>query len=69
MKTYKIALTRTYHVSIQAKNEDRAKRFSEYYLGDCTDLSNEKEQKEKNFLIKEIEIVFNESNEVIEIID
>lgn len=69
MKTYKVALTRTYFVSIQAENEDQAKRFSEYYLGDCPDRSNEEVQIEKNFSIKEIEMVYNEANEVVEITD
>ncbi len=65
METFKVALTRTYVVSIQAEDEDRAKRFSEYYLGDCTDLSNKKDQLEKNFFIEEIELVHNEANEII----
>lgn len=69
MKTYKVALTRTYLIAIQAENEDRAKRFSEYYLGDCLDLSNEEEQLEKNFSIREIEMVYNEANEVVEVGD
>ena len=65
MKTYKVALTRTYLVSIQAENEEQAKRYSEYYLGDFSDLSTEKDQIEKNFSIKEIEMVYNEANEIV----
>ena len=63
MKTYKIALTRTYNVSIKAENEDRAKRLSEFFLGDCPDRSNEKERAEMNFSIEEIEMVYNEADE------
>ena len=69
MKTFKIALTRTYLVTIKAGNEYKAKQFSEYYLGNCPDLSNEKEQKEKNFSIKEIEMVYNEANETFKVTD
>ena len=69
MKTYKVALTRTYFVSIEAENEDQAKIFSEYYLGNCPDFSNEKEQLEKNFSIKEIEMVYNEANEIVEVVE
>jgi len=69
MKTYKVALTRTYFVSIQAENERQAKRFSEFYLGDCPDLSKEKDQIEKNFSIKEIEMVYNEADEIVAVED
>ena len=62
MKTYKVALTRTYLVSIKAENEHQAKTFSEYYLGNCPDLSDEKEQSEKNFSIEEIEMVYNNAD-------
>jgi len=55
-----------YVVTIKAESKDNAKLFSEFYLGDCPDLSNEKEQTEKNFSIKEIEMVYNEANEIIE---
>ncbi|RKZ31448.1 hypothetical protein DRQ36_01995 [bacterium] len=64
MKSFKIALTRTYLVTIKAENEDRAKQFVEYYLGNCPDLSTEKEQKEKNFSIEDIEMVHNEAQQV-----
>jgi len=65
MKTYKVALTRVYFVSIQAETEEQAKRFSEFYLGNCIDLSSEKEKLEKNFSIEEIEMVYNEANEIL----
>jgi len=44
MKTYKVALARTYLVSIKAETKERAKRLPEFYLGDCPDLSNKKEK-------------------------
>lgn len=65
MKTYKVALTRTYLVSIRAETKEMAKSFSEFYLGDCADLSTKKEQLERNFLIKNIELVYNEANEIM----
>ena len=65
MNSYKVALTRTYFVSIKAKTEEQAKRFSEYYLGDCSDLSDKKVQLEKKFSIENIQLVYNEANEII----
>lgn len=64
MKTFKIALTRTYLVTIKAENEDKAKELTEYYLGDFPDLSDEKDQIEKNFSIEDIEMVYNEAEQV-----
>jgi hypothetical protein len=69
MKTYKVALTRTYLVSIKAENEVQAKRLSEFYLGDCSDHSNKKDRLEKNFIIEDIEMVYNEAEEVIDVMD
>jgi len=69
MKTYKVALTRTYLVSIKAKTEERAKRLSEFYLGDFPDLSNKKEQLEHNFSIENIVMVSNEAFEIVNVID
>lgn len=39
MKTYKVALTRTYLVSIKTENKEQVKRLSEFYIGDCPDRS------------------------------
>ena len=69
MKTFKVALTRTYLVSIKADSEEMAKKYSEYYLGDCQDLSNDKEKIEKNFSIEDIELVYNEADEIVAIMD
>ena len=69
MKTYEVALIRTYLVSIKAENEEQAKRFSEYYLGDCPDLSNVKEREDKKFSIEEIELAYNEANEIVSVED
>ncbi len=69
MKDYKISLTRTYFITIQAENKEQAKIFSEYYLGDCPDLSTEKEQIDRKFCIKNIEMVYNEALEIIDTMD
>ena len=65
MKTYNIALTRIYKVTINAENEETAKELSEFFIGDCPDSSNEKEQEKWNFSIDDIEMVYNEAEKVI----
>lgn len=68
MKKYEVLLTRSYMVTIQAENEDQALRYTEFYLGDCPDLSKPKDRREQKFKIKEIEMTFNEAFESKEII-
>ena len=65
MKTYKVALTRAYIVTIEAENEEKAKLYSEYYLGDYPDLSTDKDRIEKSFKIKDLEMVCNDAYEII----
>lgn len=65
MKAYKVALTRTYIVSIEAENEEKAKLYSEYYLGNYPDLSTDKDRIEKSFKIKHLEMVCNDAYEII----
>lgn len=69
MKNYRVTLTRAYFVSIKAENEEDAKMFAEYYLGDCPDLSSEKNRVEQKFSIEDIEMVDNEATEIVEIFD
>jgi len=64
MKTFRIALTRTYLVTINAENEFKARLFSEYYLGNSPDLSDNKIRREKNFYIENIKMVYNEAQEI-----
>ncbi|NMX21865.1 hypothetical protein C5S30_05425 [ANME-1 cluster archaeon GoMg4] len=68
MKKYEVLLTRSYMVTIQAENEDQALRYTEFYLGDCPDLSKHKDRMEQKFKIKEIEMTFNDAFESKEII-
>jgi hypothetical protein len=69
MKTYKVLLTRSYIVSIDAKNKEDALFFSEFYIGGERDLSNDKEKKSKKFKINDIEMTVNDAceAEVVEI--
>ena len=69
MKTYKVALTRTYFVSIKTEGEEQAKQFAEFYLGDSPDLSSEKDRLEKHFSIEDVKMVYNEAGEIVEVID
>ncbi len=63
MNTYKVLLTRSYFVTIIAEDDYKARRLSEFYLGDCIDLSNEKDRSMDKFKIIELEMVYNEANE------
>ena len=65
MKLFEVALTRTYLVSIRAENEYQARRLSEYYLGDCPDLSNKEEQINHNFHIEKVELAYNEASGIL----
>ena len=63
MKTFKVILTRAYAIEVKAKNEDEAKHFAEFYLGNPPDLATEKEKKESKFQFGEIEMLMNEAHE------
>ena len=65
MKIFKVALTRTYIVSIKAENEENAKSYSEFYLGDFPDLSTQKDRTDKTFAIQDLELVINNATEII----
>jgi len=67
MKKYRVLLSRTYIVDIQAENKEEACRNVEYYLGDCEDLSTENDRKKDNFLIDTIEPAINDAFEVTEV--
>lgn len=66
MMTYKVALNRSYIVTINAENEDCAKRYSEFYLGNCPDMSTPEDRSEKIFEIDEIDLVVNDATEILE---
>lgn len=61
MKTYTFALTRVYRVTVEAENEDEARHYAEFFLGDPKDGSTETHRKEHNFSIGEIEMLHNDA--------
>ena len=62
MKEFKVALTRTYFVTINAENEDDAKYYAEFFLGDLPDRSTKKDREEGKFQINEIEMTWNDAD-------
>lgn len=68
MKKYEVLLVRSYIVTIYAEHKDQARKYTEFYLGDCPDLSKPKDQRDQQFRIEEIEMTFNEAFESKEII-
>ena len=66
MKTYKVSLHRDYIVNIDAKNEEDAMQFAEYFIGTVKDDSTEKEREQHSFRINEIEMVTNDAFKVDE---
>jgi hypothetical protein len=68
MKKYEVLLARSYMVTIQAKDKKQARRYAEFFIGDCPDLSMPKDRRERNFRIEGIKMVFNEAYETNELI-
>ena len=66
MNTYKVALARAYIVTIKAECPDRAKVYSEFYLGHCSDLSTQEDRLEREFSIVDIEAVENDAIDIEE---
>ncbi len=60
MPTFKVGLSRTYLVTVQANDSESAKRAAECFVGE-SDLSQPNERNEFGFKIDEIEIVNNET--------
>jgi hypothetical protein len=67
-KTYKVALMRTYIVSIEAERKEQAISYSEFYLGNCSDLSTPMDRSKKKFAISDIELAENDATEILDII-
>lgn len=67
MKKYEVLLTRSYIITIYSQDERQACRFAEFYLGDCPDLSEQKDRDEKKFKIEGIKMTFNDAFEPKEI--
>lgn len=67
MKLFQVSLTKSYLIKINAENKESAKRFAEIFTGDINDLSDDKNRKENNFEIREVECTMNEAFEAEEI--
>ncbi len=66
MKHFKVSLTRSFVVAIDAENEKQARWLAEFFLGDCPDLSSSEDRKNEKFKIHSIEMTYNEATEVKE---
>ena len=66
MKTFKVQLTKSYIITINAENENDAKNFCEFYTSDINDISTEEEKIKNKFEILDIDCKMNESIEVSE---
>ncbi|MFA4889682.1 MAG: hypothetical protein WC628_08950 [Candidatus Omnitrophota bacterium] len=67
MKTYRVVLTKSYVVTVNAETKEKAKRFAEFYTGDIQDISTDENKRKSNFSIEEIDSRMNESLEAEEI--
>ncbi len=61
MKKFKVVLTKSYLVTINAKNEQDARHLAEFYTGDIEDISTIQDRQKDDFLIEEIECTINEA--------
>ena len=68
MKTFRVSLVRSYVVFIKSEDEESAREYNEFYLGDCPDLSTAEDRKKNNFSIIESEMTFNEAIEAEKLI-
>jgi hypothetical protein len=64
MPLYQISLSRSFLVTIEAPNEERANFLSEFFIGDCPDISKQFDREEFQFQIHEIEMATNEAVDV-----
>lgn len=67
-KTFQVALTKSFLVTVEAENQEIAGEIAEFYTSDIQDLSLEKDKIEQNFSIQEIECTYNQATEVQEIL-
>ena len=64
MNNYKVNLARSYFVSVKAGNKEDAQRLAEFFVGDCSDVSEKEDCEKYNFSIGNIDMVLNEAMEV-----
>ncbi|MGO9481091.1 MAG: hypothetical protein ACLP05_04830 [Candidatus Kryptoniota bacterium] len=66
MPRFKVGLSRTYSVTIEATNREDAKQAADLFIGE-RDLSTENHRKEFGFKIENIETMWNDAFECQEI--
>jgi hypothetical protein len=64
MKTFEVILTKSYIVNIKAENEEKAKRYAEFFTSDIIDLSTAEDREKLKFQIDDIDCTINEAVEV-----
>lgn len=57
-QTFQVIVTKSFLVTIEAKNNQDALEFAEIFTSDIQDLSSEKDKQEHNFSIEGIENTF-----------
>ena len=66
-KTFQVALTKSFLVTIEAESEKIALEFAEIFTSDIQDLSSIEDRIENNFSIQEIITTYNQSHEITEL--
>ncbi len=61
MNKYRVVLSKSYLVDINANSEEEALRYCELFTDDSKDISSSKEREKFNFEIESIECTVNES--------
>lgn len=61
MKTYQVELTKSYLVTVRAKDKTHARRMCELYTDDSRDISTLENRKKEKFQIENIECTVNET--------
>lgn len=61
MNTYRVGLTKSYLVTINAETVQDAIHFAEFYTGDIQDISTDEDRRSERFFIEEIECTVNEA--------
>jgi len=61
MKTFRVAIVKSFLVDIVAENEEKAKQYSEFFTGDVQDISSLRNRQIYDFEITNIECADNEA--------
>ena len=67
MKKYKVSLAKSYLVTIDAEDKEKARDYAEFFIGDCSDVSTFEDRRKRNFLIEEIEPAINDAIDIEEV--